>query len=184
MRPLFASDKIPGGMSHVFKVAVSYLFSHNDFDIRRGIAYDVGERGTEVVRADVGLLVEDLLAHKDATLWKGDSSTKSCFKCINSVDIKSKLLPDQTGYLISGAGLDYSKRKLWTSAKLRNVFKRLAAVKEAGQQTSLGVLQQLFGFTYNEHNWLVDEFMNIDIVGYTCTTGCIYLWSVAFLALR
>ena len=159
-------NSLPGGLSEVFKHALKLFFgAPAGKDLRRGVPFNIGADGEQrLIVGRLGVMIQDERAHKFTFQCKGAGGHKLCCLCKNATDVKSALLPDPTGFLVSSDVVDVSLFQLHTGSSVRGIQRRLHEVAlEGGPKTKLTGLQSLLGFNYTPTGALADEELDINL---------------------
>eukprot|EP00959_Pyramimonas_sp_CCMP1952_P455506 9471656-Pyramimonas_sp.AAC.1 len=77
-------------------------------------------------------------------------------KCSNVILPRSDLLPDPTGFLVSGHCLGVSQFREHTDRSVRDIQTRLKDLAGNGAPGELASKQTRLGFLYSEHSLLQD----------------------------
>ena len=88
-----------------------------------------------------------------------------CFKCANILNHKSRFLANPNGWLQPSTCLDKERWVRHSSASIKAVLRRLREVAENESTASLLRLQEELGFNHSETNVLLDDDLNLDVMG-------------------
>ena len=139
-----------GGMSKLWRQAMELFFTGHDF--RTGLY--LRTYGT-LVFADIGVLVADEAAIKQALENKGASGTVLCCHCSNVIDFKSQLQwHDRSGELVSSLSTDVRSWRLHTENSVKQLIAFLQEQRSVLNLGQFAKLEQSLGFNFRPHGLL------------------------------
>ena len=157
------ASAIAGSLSCIYKHGLRLFFGRpSGIDARDGVVMQVAGQSC-LWFAKFFMSLADHLAHKLTLNCTGSSGTICCFFCKNIFALRSRRLPDPTGFALPCCELSFANFKLHTGASIRGALVRLQQVSDAGDEPLLTRLQEEFGWNHVPESWLLDPHLSIDV---------------------
>ena len=156
---------ILGGVALLYKIFLLLFFGQpTGPDFSRGIFFTLGDHGRPLVFAEVAMSIADERAHKATLKCAGASGTHCCWLCKNILMLRSRRLPDPTGYCRPCDELDIQKIDFHTDESIRAVLTKLKEIAEAGDGDRLARMEEELGWNHLEGSWLLDPRLGVRVV--------------------
>ena len=158
--------RVQDGMSQVYKRLLKLFFGRpSGHDLRNGVVFQLPSGQCKLLHASMKMFTQDESAGKDVLCAYGASGVKECFMCKTTIKHTSTLLPHPG--LLPSTCIDPAQFVLSTTSSLRKIAKRLHSAMVAGDP-NLAELEKTHGFHAASGSLLLDEDLDIDIMGVWC----------------
>ena len=165
--------RIQDGMQQLTTLALKELIIPLE---SHGVVFSMPHGGTtRILLGRLVMIIQDEKAHKYSFGVKGAAGTKFCAMCSRYVAPGSTLLPDPTGYCISGDTIILDQAQLHTNDTVRAMIARLKDVSDeielcmlplekAKLVRDLETMEKNFGYTYSPFSPMVDAELQLDLM--------------------
>ena len=165
-------NKLPGVHVQLTHLILKRFFDPDGHNIQRaGVTLTLKHGGVVRIFAKWGVLIADEPAIKEVLSCKGHAGSKPCVLCCNVVLQKQPAgatpLHTVSDYAVSIANVDFSLVKPHSNSSLRHLVRTLHEYKLTMSNADFELREQLFGFTYNTYQLLLNESLNLDVISIT-----------------
>ena len=150
-------ERVSANMSQIMGTCAKQFFTA-PHDLRSGGMMLSFQDGTNVMMfAELAIIIQDGLAHKQTWCASGASGTRSCMKCLDYVEAKSDLTRFDSSKYLRNEVLDPYLLQMHTDDSIRLVVRRLQASSVTDAPGLFKLRQQALGFTHEPDNLLLDD---------------------------
>ena len=155
---------IRGKTACLYREAMRLFFGRpSGADMRDGIMLKF-DTISKLVFGTLHMLLADERAHKSSMECSGCGGTKICALCTNITLLRSRRLPDPTGFLLPLSEISFTKFKLQVLGGVAVTLDRLAEIAASGDSANLALMQEEWGWNHVPDGMLADKALGIDPV--------------------